>query len=189
MSEIKLPIKVTDEFMTHIRHRYTSSPHILLETVGKKDKPSLKSGKVYWLPETYRLVKDDNDKKLLQFFSDFYHKEKPKWVDASKMKKAYARYHLDCVKIDKKKLKQIGKREAIASGVPPENLFHLSDNYDKENEFKNKPLEIWRLKCIWNKYAEEGEKWVDNPEVFLYHVVLHRVKPEYNDFKDFFWTE
>lgn len=189
MSELKLPISVTSEFMTHIRHRYTSTPHLLLEVVGKKKKPSLEVGKVYWIPETYRIVKDSSERKLLQFFSDFYHKEKPKWVDSSKMKKAYARYHLECVKVDKKKLKQIGKREAIAVGVPPETLFHPSDNYDKESEFNRKPLELWRLKCIWDKYAKEGEQWVDNPEIFVYHVVLKRVKPEYRDYRDIHWIE
>lgn len=189
MSELKLPVVVPSEFMTHIRYRYGKSPHLLLESKGKKTKPSLEVGKTYWLPESYRLVKDGNDRKLIQYFSDFYHKEKPKWVDASKMKKDYARYHLECVKTDVKNIKKMGKREAIIAGAAPENLYHPTDEIDIEDEFRRKPLELWRLKCMWDKYAKEGEKWVDNPEIFIYHVVLKRVKPEYQNFRDMHWTE
>jgi hypothetical protein len=189
MNELKLPIEVPREFLTYVRHRYTKSPHLLLESVGKKKNPSLESGKTYWLPESYRLVKDSENKKLIQFFSDCYKKEKPKWIDATKMKKVYARYHLECVKIDEKKIKQMGKREAMSSGIPAENLYHPSDEYDIEDEFRRKPLELWRLKCVWDKYAKEGEKWVDNPDIFVYHVVVKRVQPEYRNFNDIHWTE
>lgn len=181
----KLPIEASDRFLKHIKYRYGVSPRLMLEPVGKKKKPSLEKDVVYWVPETYRLVTVNN--KTIQYFSDGYTSEKPKWIEASKMKKGYARYAFECVGIDKKKLKNLGKTEVMNTGVFAERIPQPEDALVTD-DFKKKPIEIWRFANAWDKTHEEGERWEDNPEVFLYGVVVHRLVPEYSNYRDHNWS-
>jgi len=177
----KFPIEIPYRFFKFIRYRFGNTPRIILEPVGKKKKPSLEKDAYYWVPEKYRIVQN-NKTKTIQYYTDFYKKEDPKWIESSKMKKSYARYALECVAIDTKKLKNIGKKEAINTGIFNESIPQKIDN-EMPDDFKKKPLEIWRFAYEWDLDHEEGQKWNDNPEVYMYSVVVHRLEPEYEDYR------
>lgn len=181
----KFPIEVSNRFLKFIRYRFGKTPRLVLEPVGKKKKPSLEKGTCYWLPEIYRIV-EHNKIKTIQYYADFYKKEDPKWVEASKMKKAYARYALECVAIDTKKLKNIGKKEAMNTGIFNESVPQKIDD-EMPDEFKKKPIEIWRFAHEWDSGHEEGQKWIDSPEVYMYSVIVHRLNPEYRDYRERNW--
>jgi len=180
-SNNKLTVEVPYRFFKFIRYRFGNTPRIILEPVGKKKKPSLEKDVSYWVPEKYRIVQNDNTK-TIQYYTDFYKARDPKWIEASKMKKAYARYAFECVAINTKKLKTIGKKEAINTGIFNESIPQKIDS-KMPDDFKKKSLEIWRFAHEWNSSCKEGQKWIDNPEVYMYSVVIHRLEPKYEDYR------
>lgn len=188
-NELKMPIDVSRDFLTFIRYRYGDDPKLLFELKGKKTKPSIEKGIIYWVPENYRLIKAD-DKKLIQFQADGYKNEEPAWINASKMRKSYARYHFECTKVEERKLNKLGKKEVLSNGTPPERIILKEENgLEKGGKFATKPFEIWRFARWWDKISPEGSKWADNPEIYMYHVIVHRVEPEHTDFYTRHWSE
>jgi len=185
---MKLPVGVDELFLKSIRYRYGTAPRNIIELKGKKKTPSLEKGVTYWVPETYRIVRS-GERKLIQYKSDSY-KNQEKWVDDRKMKKAYARYHFECVGVETKKLNKLGKKDVILNGTFPERIIIKGeDPSTMPGKFKTKSYEIWRFATKWDEDAPEGSKWDDNPEIFVYNVVVHRVKPEYDNYYDHHWTE
>lgn len=181
---IKLPIELTSQFLVSVRYRYGKTPRLIFETKNK-NKPCLEKGNTYWVPEKYRLVSGQQGK-MVQYFNDVYKAETPDWVEFSKMRKAYSRYALECVNVESKKINKLTKKEVVLNGTFAERIPQKIDD-EITDEFKKKSYELWRFKNSWNSYAKEGAMWEDNPEIYIYHVVLHRLEPEYVDYRQHNW--
>mgnify|MGYP005851963685 CR=1 FL=1 len=183
----KFPLEVEDRFLKFIRYRYDAGSKIIIELVGQKKKPSIEKDELYWVPEIHRFIEHDK-KTMIQYFSDYYMNEKPEWIEASSMKKQHSRYAFECTQIDKKKLKTIGKKEATLSGIFEERILDKIDE-EQPGAFKTKPIEIWRFAHKWDLHHEEGEKWEDNPEIFMYHLRVHRLQPKVRNYREVHWGD
>jgi len=147
----------------------------------KSKKPLMVKGETYWVAEKYRIVDD-----LIQYYLDFqYQKETPKWIEASKMREGFSRYHVEVLDVVDAKLQSIDKKTALLFGVAPAHLICRFDA-EKPKEFK-KAEELWRLKQYWECLYDST--WDDNPEIHVFEFKLKKVNPKYPNYLDKHWVE
>ena len=163
------------------RFRYHYSKTELLLILPAKEKTIVEKNEEYWVAEKYRIVDD-----LIQYFSDYlYTAEKPKWIEASRMRQDFSRYMINITDISKSQLHKIDKKQCIQSGIPPSGLTSNCVE-SKPADFK-KSDEHWRFRQYWN--ATHKLQWDDNPDVNMIFFSLRRIKPKYANFIDKHWSE